>query len=60
MLGMIAALALIWIGFHLNTLISSGEGLVPMLRNLWNFSVQTSSIAGYGDRHGARYRHAPY
>src|SRR3984885_7355122 len=45
MLGMIGALALIWIGFHLYTLISSGEGLFLTPRNLWNLSVQTSSIA---------------
>src|ERR1700733_450558 len=45
MIGMIGALALIWIGFHLYTLISSGEGLSSTPRNLWNLSVQTSSIA---------------
>ena len=45
MLGMIAALVLIWIGFHLYTLIASGEGLFLTPRNLWNLSVQTSSIA---------------
>src|ERR1700735_4535303 len=45
MIGMIGALALIWIGFHLYTLISSGEGLFLTPRNLWNLSVQTSSIA---------------
>ena len=45
MIGMIGALALIWVGFHLYTLISSGEGLFLTPRNLWNLSVQTSSIA---------------
>jgi D-xylose transport system permease protein len=45
MLGMIGALALIWIGFHLYTVIASGEGLFLTPRNLWNLSVQTSSIA---------------
>jgi D-xylose transport system permease protein len=45
LLGMIGALALIWIGFHLYTLITSGEGLFLTPRNLWNLSVQTSSIA---------------
>src|ERR1700730_15954279 len=44
-LGMIGALALIWIGFHLYTVIASGEGLFLTPRNLWNLSVQTSSIA---------------
>src|SRR5271156_615707 len=45
MLGMIGALALIWVGFHLYTLISSGEGLFLTPRNLWNLLVQTSAIA---------------
>ena len=45
MIGMIAALALIWVGFHVYTLISTGEGLFLTPRNLWNLSVQTSSIA---------------
>jgi D-xylose transport system permease protein len=45
MIGMIGALALIWIGFHLYTLIASGEGLFLTPRNLTNLMVQTSSIA---------------
>jgi D-xylose transport system permease protein len=40
LLGMVGALALIWIGFHF---LSGGVFLTP--RNLWNLSVQTSSIA---------------
>lgn len=40
MLGMIGALAIIWIGFHVA---SGGAFLTP--RNLWNLSVQTASIA---------------
>jgi D-xylose transport system permease protein len=40
MLGMVGALLLIWIGFHL---LSGGLFLTP--RNLWNLSVQSSSIA---------------
>jgi D-xylose transport system permease protein len=40
MLGMLAALAAIWIGFDI---LSSGVFLTP--RNLWNLSVQTASIA---------------
>lgn len=40
MLGMLGALAVIWIGFH----IASG-GVFLTARNLWNLSVQTSSIA---------------
>ena len=40
MLGMVGALAVIWIGFHL----ASG-GTFLTARNLWNLSVQTSSIA---------------
>jgi D-xylose transport system permease protein len=40
MLGMLAALAVIWIGFDI---LSGGVFLTP--RNLWNLSVQTASIA---------------
>jgi D-xylose transport system permease protein len=40
MLGMIAALAVIWIGFN----VLSG-GLFLTARNLWNLSVQTSVVA---------------
>ena len=40
MLGMIAALILIWIVLHI---LSGGLFLTP--RNLWNLSVQTSSVA---------------
>jgi D-xylose transport system permease protein len=40
MLGMVAALVIIWIGIHL---MSGGLFLTP--RNLWNLSVQTSSVA---------------
>ncbi len=40
MLGMIGALALIWIAFHV---LSGGLFLTP--RNLWNLSVQSSSVA---------------
>jgi D-xylose transport system permease protein len=39
-LGMVAVLALIWLGFGLAT---DGAFLTP--RNLWNLSVQTSSVA---------------
>ena len=45
MLGMIGALALIWVGFHLYTIIIDGEGLFLTPRNLWNLLVQTSSVA---------------
>jgi D-xylose transport system permease protein len=40
LLGMVAALAIIWIGFNI---MSGGSFLTP--RNLWNLSVQSSSIA---------------
>jgi len=40
MLGMLAALAVIWIGFDI---LSGGVFLTP--RNLWNLSVQTASVA---------------
>jgi D-xylose transport system permease protein len=45
MLGMIGALLLIWVGFHLYTLIATGEGIFLTPRNLWNLTVQTSAIA---------------
>ena len=45
MLGMIGALLLIWIGFHVYTILSTGEGLFITPRNLSNLLVQTSSIA---------------
>src|SRR3990172_8439580 len=40
LVGMLAALAVIWIGFDV---LSAGAFLTP--RNLWNLSVQASSIA---------------
>jgi D-xylose transport system permease protein len=40
MLGMVGALLLIWIGFHV---LSGGLFLTP--RNLWNLSVQASPVA---------------
>lgn len=40
LLGMVGALAIIWIGFHI---LSGGLFLTP--RNLWNLSVQTASVA---------------
>lgn len=40
MLGMVGALLIIWIGFHI---LSNGLFLTP--RNLWNLSVQSSSVA---------------
>lgn len=44
LLGMIAALILIWIGFHLYGQIVNGFGAFLIPRNLWNLSVQTASI----------------
>ena len=40
MIGMIAALAAIWLGFNW---LSGGAFLTP--RNLWNLSVQSASVA---------------
>ena len=40
MLGMLGALLVIWIGFHI---LSGGNFLTP--RNLWNLSVQSASVA---------------
>lgn len=45
MLGMIGALALIWVGFHLYGHFVNDFGAFLTSRNLWNLSVQTSSIA---------------
>ncbi|MEL6618442.1 MAG: sugar ABC transporter permease [Pseudomonadota bacterium] len=44
LLGMIGALALIWIGFHVYGALVNGFGAFLTPRNLWNLSVQTSSI----------------
>ncbi|HET9416294.1 MAG TPA: sugar ABC transporter permease [Candidatus Limnocylindria bacterium] len=40
LLGLLAALAIIWIGFNLTT-----DGSFLTARNLWNLSVQSASIA---------------
>lgn len=40
LIGMFGALVVIWVGFHI---MSGGTFLTP--RNLWNLSVQTSSVA---------------
>ncbi len=45
MLGMVGALLLIWVGFHVYGQIFNGFGAFLTSRNLWNLSVQTSSIA---------------
>lgn len=44
LLGMIGALALIWVGFHLYGQLAHGFGAFLTPRNLWNLSVQTASI----------------
>jgi D-xylose transport system permease protein len=44
LMGMFGALALIWLGFHFYGLIFKGFGAMLTPRNLWNLSVQTSSI----------------
>lgn len=44
LLGMIAALLAIWIGFHVYGEIVLGRGSFLSARNLWNLSVQTASI----------------
>jgi len=44
LLGMVAALALIWIGFHVYGAVVNGFGAFLTPRNLWNLSVQTSSV----------------
>lgn len=44
LLGMVGALLLIWLGFHLYGELVLGEGAFLTPRNLWNLSVQTASI----------------
>jgi D-xylose transport system permease protein len=44
LLGMAGALVLIWTGFHLYGAIVNDFGAFLTARNLWNLSVQTSSI----------------
>jgi len=44
LLGMLGALALIWFGFHIYGAVVNGFGAFLTPRNLWNLSVQTSSI----------------
>ena len=44
LLGMLGALALIWVGFHLFGAIFRDGGFFLTPRNLWNLSVQTASI----------------
>ncbi|MDQ1846833.1 sugar ABC transporter permease [Gemmobacter fulvus] len=44
LLGMIGALVLIWIGFHMFGVVAKGNGSFLTPRNLWNLSVQTASI----------------
>ncbi len=44
LLGMLGALAAIWIGFHVYGAVVNGFGAFLTPRNLWNLSVQTSSI----------------
>ena len=44
LLGMIGALAAIWVGFHVYGATVNDYGAFLTARNLWNLSVQTSSI----------------
>lgn len=44
LLGMVGALLLIGVGFHLYGLVVLGEGNFLTPRNLWNLSVQTATI----------------
>jgi D-xylose transport system permease protein len=44
LLGMVGALLLIWVGFHLYSALFLGGGTFLTPRNLWNLSVQTASI----------------
>jgi D-xylose transport system permease protein len=42
MLGMVGALLLIWLGFHIYGYLKDGAGVFLTPRNLWNLSVQTA------------------
>ena len=42
LLGMVGALLLIWVGFHLYGVVFKDGGVFLTPRNLWNLSVQTS------------------
>ncbi len=44
LLGMVGALLLIWVGFHVFGYFKNGFAAFLTPRNLWNLSVQTSSI----------------
>ncbi len=44
LLGMIGALIVIWVGFHLYGQVVNNFGAFLTPRNLWNLSVQTASI----------------
>lgn len=44
LLGMVGALIMIWIGFHIYGAVFKGGGTFLTPRNLWNLSVQTSYI----------------
>ncbi len=45
MVGMVGALLLIWVGFHLAGIVMKGQGLFLTPRNLWNLLTQASSIS---------------
>lgn len=45
LLGMIAALVVIWVGFHVYGQVVNNFGAFLTPRNLWNLSVQTASVA---------------
>ena len=47
LIGMIGALILIWIGFHLYGQIVNDFGAFLTPRNLWNLTVQTSPSASW-------------
>ena len=44
LLGMIAALVVIWVGFHVYGQVVNNFGAFLTPRNLWNLSVQTASV----------------
>ena len=60
MIGMIGALALIWVGFNVYTLVQTGEGLFLTPAQSLEFERPDVVDRDHGDGHGAHHRHAPY
>ena len=60
LLGMIAALVVIWVGFHVYGQVVNNFGAFLTPRNLWNLSVADGLGRGHGHGHGSGDCHPPY